>query len=239
MGQWHANICGLGDLFDKAQRQTALRALFANNYKPSMRNEVNPWRIFCLNDEAGTVICSYPKGAEKPTIPITYCEETMHGFEYAFAGLLMSEGMIEEGLTVVRAVRDRYQGHNRNPWNEIECGSNYARSMASFALLPILSGFCFDLPRGKLGFDPKVSQEDFSCLWSVATAWGRVEITKARTVITLMDGTLTLSALELPYLKGGARVTVDGREIACNPQNGIVYFEKITAQSRIEVTALQ
>ena len=120
LGQWHANICGLGDLFDREQRKTALLNLYKNNFKPTMRNFVNPWRNFCVNDEAGTVICSYPEDTRKPAIPITYCEETMHGFEYAFGGLLISEGLVEEGLRVVRAVRDRYRGHNRNPWNDIE-----------------------------------------------------------------------------------------------------------------------
>ena len=38
-----------------------------------------------LNDEAGTIICSYPEGANLPAIPIPYCEETMTGFEYALA----------------------------------------------------------------------------------------------------------------------------------------------------------
>ena len=78
----------------------------------------------------------------------------MHGFEYAFAGLLISEGMVEEGISVVKAIRDRYRGFNRNPWNEIECGSNYARSMASFALMPIFSGFQFAMQDRMLGFHP-------------------------------------------------------------------------------------
>ena len=105
------------------------------------------WRLFSLGDEAGTVICSYPEGVQIPAIPIPYCEETMTGFEYAFAGLLISEGYFEEGEQVVKAIRDRYDGEKRNPWNEIECGSNYARPMLSFALLPIFSGFEFDLPK--------------------------------------------------------------------------------------------
>ena len=235
LGQWHANICGLGELFDKEQRRTALRSLFANNFKPTMRNFTNPWRNFCVNDEAGTVICSYPEGAKKPTIPITYCEETMHGFEYALAGLLISEGMLAEGLTVVRAVRDRYQGHNRNPWNEIECGSNYARSMASFALLPILSGFCFDLPAGRIGFDPVVDQNDFSCFWSAGAAWGQVRIETTETVITVLGGGMTLSSLKLPYLKSVRCLRIDGKEIPWKYENGILYFEQTTIKKEIVI----
>ena len=235
LGQWHANICGLGDLFDREQRRIALQHLFRNNYKASMRDFTNPWRNFCVNDEAGTVICSYPEGAKKPSIPITYCEETMHGFEYALAGLLISEGLLEEGLIVVRAVRERYRGHNRNPWNEIECGSNYARSMASFALLPILSGFSFDLPRGRIGFAPLVSKEDFSCLWSVGTAWGRVQMGKEKTEITVLGGKLTLSSLALPDQKQVQGLLIDGKEIACKQENGILFFDRTTIQSTIVV----
>ena len=160
----------------------------------------------------------------------------MHGFEYALAGLLIAEGFMEEGLSVVRAVRERYRGHNRNPWNEIECGSNYARSMASFALLPILSGFRFDLPHGKIGFDPLTSKENFSCLWSLGTAWGRVEIKKGHTAIEIYSGALTLSSLELPYVQGGVKLTVDGREISNKCRNGVIYFDKVATKKRIEVS---
>ena len=160
----------------------------------------------------------------------------MHGFEYALAGLLIGEGLLEEGLAVVRAVRERYRGYNRNPWNEIECGSNYARSMASFALLPIFSGFSFDLPRGRIGFDPIVRKEDFSCLWSVGTAWGRVCVKKQQTVIEIYDGSLSLNALRIPFVTGAAKLLVDGREIGCAFENGELTFEKTTAGKRIEVT---
>ena len=36
---------------------------------------------------------------------------------------------------LVKYVRDRYDGRRRNPWNEMECGSNYARSMAAWNCL--------------------------------------------------------------------------------------------------------
>ena len=208
LAQWHANLCGLGDIFDPAQRKQALHALYQNNYKPSVREFYNPWRLFCLNDEAGTVICDYPQGAKKPALPVPYCQETMHGFEYALAGLMISEGMIEEGLNIVSAVRDRYQGNNRNPWNEIECGSNYARSMASWALLPIFSGFRFDMVKKEIGFAP-VLPGDFQCLWSVDSAWGTVSINSEGAELNLLGGRLTLNSLSLPFDQG--EVTADGK----------------------------
>lgn len=236
-GQWHANLCGLGDLFDKDQRRTALLALFRHNYKPSMRTHTNPWRIFALNDEAGAIICDYPEGAYKPRIPIPYCEESMHGFEYQLAGLLMSEGFYTEGLTVVRSIRDRYNGKNRNPWNEIECGSNYARSMASFALLPLLSGFSFDLPHGRIGFDPKVKRPNFRAFWCLGTGWGNFRITETGAEINLVSGELSLSAVELPFLKNVRAVRIDGAEVPFTAADGVIAFARTRIRNKIEFLA--
>ena len=236
LGQWHSAIIGLGDLFDKDQLHTALKNLYKNNYKTSMREHANPWRLFSVNDEAGTLMCSYPEGSGKPKIPITYCEETMHGFEYAFAGLLISEGFVDEGLSVVRAVRDKYRGYNRNPYNELECGSNYARSMASFALLPIFSGFKFDLPHGRIGFDPVVNKSDFKCLWSLGTGWGQVRIKENRTEIEILDGSLKLSEIALPYLDTVNELSVDGVVIPFKFEGGRLFFEEINAEKSITVS---
>ena len=62
LGQWHANLCGLGDIFNSLQRKTALKNMFRNNYKSSMRDIANTWRVFAINDEAGSIICDYPAG---------------------------------------------------------------------------------------------------------------------------------------------------------------------------------
>ena len=139
LADWHAAIIGEREIFDRDKKGRALESLYKYNFKPSMREVANMWRNFALNDESGTVICSYPDSAKLPAIPISYCEECMTGFEYALAGLMLANGYIDEGCAMVKAVRDRYDGERRNPWNEIECGSNYARSMASFALMPICS----------------------------------------------------------------------------------------------------
>ena len=213
LAQWHSDILGLGDIFDKKNRKKALKSLYKNNLKQSMRDFTNPWRVFALNDEKCTIICDYPKGAYKPVIPIPYCEETMHGFEYALAGTMIADGMVSEGLEIVRAVRDRYDGYKRNPFNEIECGNYYARSMASFALLPILSGFEFDMSKGRLKYDPLISEKGkmFKVLLSVGGAWGEYSQKDGEASIDLREGRLELSEICLPFLAGRkCLVTCDG-----------------------------
>ena len=122
--------------------------------------------------EVITIICTYPEGAEKPAIPIPYCQETMHGFEYAAAGLLYKHGLKAQALEMVQAVRKKYDGKKRNPYNEIECGNNYARSMATYAFIPLISGFQFDMAQGMVGFEPIDELPEFRCIWSVDSAWG-------------------------------------------------------------------
>ena len=101
---------------------------------------------------------------------------------------------MEEGLDIVRAVRDRYDGRRRNPWNEFECGSNYARSMASYSLLLALSGFSFDLRSGHLGFRPVVPAARFRCFWSIDGAWGGYRRERTVERLSVLAGSVALSS---------------------------------------------
>lgn len=226
LGQWHANICGLGDIFDKEQRHIALENMVKNNFKSSLRNHANAWRLFALNDEGGTIICSYPEDCNRPIIPIPYCDECMTGFEYAFAGLLIGEGFVEDGLNAVRAIRDRYDGKKRNPWNEIECGSNYARAMASFALLPIFSGFEFDLPQKHIGFAP-IAKGDFKCFWSLGSGWGDFVRTEKATEIVINYGYLELESVSLDNAQNVKAVYADGKKIDFTNNGGNISFDRV------------
>lgn len=133
-GQYKANRVGLGDLLDRFHIQTALASIFQYNYRANFRDHYNNMRTFATADESGTLICAYPEG-ERPEEPFPYWAECMTGFEYQLAVLLLDYGLKKEAVQVVEAVRGRHNGANRNPFNEPECGSYYARAMASWALL--------------------------------------------------------------------------------------------------------
>ncbi len=119
-------------------------------------------------------MCSWPDGGE-PKFPFPYSDEVFTGIEYQVAAHLIYEGATAEGLEIVQSLRDRHDGFRRNPWNEVECGHHYARSMASWALVLALSGAHCDLGRGELRFDPVLITPDtdvFSTFWSSGLAWG-------------------------------------------------------------------
>ena len=141
--------------------------------------------------------------------------------------------MIDEGIKVTKAVRDRFNGKARNPFNEFECGSNYARSMASYALIPILSGFTFDLPRGYLGFAPKLDG-DFRCVWSVDGAWGEFELTEGKATLTVVEGELTLSSFGVASREVKS-VKLDGKTVDFSFEHGRIAFEKTVVSDSIEI----
>jgi uncharacterized protein (DUF608 family) len=134
VGQYKANRSGLGDLLDAYHLQTAAQSIFRHNFRENFRDHYNNMRTFAQGDESGTLICSYPEGG-RPEVPFPYWGECMTGFEYQLAVLLLDYGHPREAAAVAKAVRDRHSGANRNPFNEPECGSYYARCMASWALL--------------------------------------------------------------------------------------------------------
>lgn len=235
LADWHAAIIGKNGVFDSDKKDTALNSLFKYNYKPTMRDVTNMWRNFALNDESGTIICSYPEGVNVPAIPIPYVEECMTGFEYALAGLMIANGHIGEGETIVKAVRDRYDGEKRNPWNEIECGSNYARSMASYALLPIYSGFSFDMTEGRIGFSP-IASKFGRYPWSVGNTWGTVETGLNMHTLCVCGEPLSISSYIANNGALAVSVVADGNAVAFENDNGVISFgDNIIVKDKLEI----
>jgi non-lysosomal glucosylceramidase len=125
-------------------------------------------------------------------------------------------------------VRDRYDGSKRNPWNEIECGSNYARSMASWGAMIVLSGFTFDATRAHIGFAPRVQQAGtFRSFWSGANAYGTVELAEGRALLRVLGGDLELEDFGLPVEGGSLAATLNGKSVAAVSRIGGVGFASL------------
>ncbi len=170
-GQMLAHVAGLGYILPAEHVRGAIRAVYANNFLERMGSHENVQRTYALQDEPGLVLCTWPRGS-RPRFPFVYCHEVWTGVEYQVAAHLVYEGFVDEGLAIVKAVRSRYDGIKRNPWDEVECGHHYVRSLASWALLPALSGYHYDLVEKRISFNPRVSADSFSCFFSTGRAWG-------------------------------------------------------------------
>ncbi|MGH2410646.1 MAG: GH116 family glycosyl hydrolase, partial [Chloroflexota bacterium] len=172
-GQQLAHVAQLGHLLPEARVGAALDAIVRYNFLAPLGNHANLQRTYAFADEAGLLLCSWPRGG-RPRLPFVYSDEVWTGVEYQVAAHLIYEGRRQEGLSLVEALRARHDGYRRNPWNEVECGHHYARSTASWALIPALTGFRCDGDRRSLWFEPAGNHAGmtFQTLFTCGAGWG-------------------------------------------------------------------
>ena len=175
-GQTLAVLYGLGDLLPNDHIKKTLRSIYKFNFSNGQEKHYCLQRSFIDPDEGGMFLCSWPKG-NKPILPFVYSDEVWTGVEYQVATLMIAKGMINEALQIISSIRKRYDGKRRNPFNEMECGFHYARSMAAWGLIPALSGM-IPHPDGSLTFNPLFSESDFHSFFCNGQSWGILHQTK-------------------------------------------------------------
>lgn len=193
LGQFHAFVNGLGHILPAENVDSALAAIVAHNHRDDLSAHESTQRVYALNDEGGLLLASWPRGG-RPAIPFVYSDEVWTGIEHQVAASLLFAGRVDDALLIERSLRARYDGRHRSPWNEIECGNHYARSLASWALLLGASGAQWDAPTGVLSFAP-ASDGLFRSLFTTSTGWGRVEIDDDALALHLDGGTLDVAEL--------------------------------------------
>lgn len=235
MGQSWAFQVGLPRVLPEKETRSALQALWRYNFTPDVgpyREVYKPGRWYAMPGEAGLLMCTFPASGwdyaqakgKGPDWAAGYFNECMNGFEYQVAGHMIWEGMLQEGLAITRAVHDRYHPSRRNPWNEIECGDHYARSMASYGVFLALCGYAYHGPRGYLAFAPRFKPELFRAAFTTAEGWGSFSQaatpSENRVTLELRYGRLRLKTLALGALPGPRRnkpaVRVAGRRLPAN-----------------------
>src|SRR5207302_6026063 len=117
LGQYLADVAGLGLLVDRAHIEKTAASLYRYNYKRSLVDHQSVQRTFVLNDEAAILVCDYGK-AQRPKIPFPYFAEAFTGSEYTAAVLMLYHGMAKEGVECFGGIRARYDGDKRNHWDE-------------------------------------------------------------------------------------------------------------------------
>lgn len=209
LGSWLAWMCMVESPQTRANVRRNLQAIFEYNFKDNLWEHANPQRAgYALGSEPGLLLCTWPKG-EKPTLPFVYSDEVWTGVEYQVASHMIVEGLVEEGLTLVKATRSRYDGQTRNPWNEYECGSYYARAMASYGLLSALSGFQYSAAKKTLFFGPKLHLPKFKVFFSTASGFGTISLASNRLKISMLEGELQVDRLS---------ITLNGKTMDLEPK---------------------
>ncbi len=256
LGQGWAFQVGLPRVLPEKETRAALRSLWRYNFSPDVgpyREANKPGRWYAMAGEAGLLMCTFPKkdwdyekakgGAGKGAWAAMYFNECMNGFEHQVAGHMLWEGLLQEGLAVERAVHDRYHASKRNPWNEVECGDHYARSMASYGVFLAACGFTYHGPSGRIGFAPRLTPEGFRAPFTAAEGWGtysqKTEDGGLKAALAVKWGRVKVRAVTLAA-EGQSAVTVScaGRALAASAAltDGRI---RVTLAGTVEVQAGQ
>lgn len=222
-GAHWARVLDLGDLAEPASIRSALQSIWKYNWAPDVGpyNAVHkPFRVYAEPGEAGAFLATWPMEPPPEPEPFFYHSELWTGSEYQAASHMLWEGLITEGLSLIRAVHERYAPAKRNPYNEIEAGDHYARAMASWGALLALSGFRHHGPAGTTAFAPRISPGDFRAPFVASQGWGtftqRDESSTRRTCrIDVLHGKLRLVEIRLaaPGSVTGVELTIDDKVV--------------------------
>ncbi len=228
VGQYMAHVCGLGYLLDPAHVVTTLHSILRYNFKENLWEHFNHLRSYALQDEAATLMGSYPQG-RRPKRPFPYTNEVMTGFEYTLAAHMLYEDMLGDGIRLIAAIRERYDGRKRSPFNEAECGHHYARAMASWTALLALTGFEYSAVTRVLKF--AAARQPTQWFWSNGSAWGTVTQQPEKGLIAVelevLHSAINVERLEL---RGAGAVDLTG---SCRIEKGEVARWRVPASQSV------
>ena len=229
LGQWWANQLDLGWIYPVDRVRSAMRALIKYNFHDNYRGIAQAPRKFVHDDDAGLQTIQWPREADRPQPFTMYADEVWTGTEYSAAAAMIQAGMMNEGLMIVKAAYDRYDGRMRigltggsytswgysgSPFIDEECGKFYARAMSVWSLLLAAQGFSYDGPAGMIGFAPVWRPDDHCSMFTAAEGYGlftqKQDAAAQSDLIEMRGGQLRVALLvfEMPEGKALTSVTV-------------------------------
>ncbi len=221
LGQGWAMQAGLQRVLPEKETKSALSSIYKYNFKDDIGTYLDTsWiqnvRFYALPGEAGTMMCTFPKGGadkapgkiknEWEKLVVGYFSECMTGFTYQAAAHMIAEGQTDNGMKMIKAIHDRYNADKRNPYNEVEYGNHYTRAMSSYGAFISASGFKYHGPKGTICFDPKTDPDNYKSAFISAEGWGsfsqKRNSEKQTNHLQLNYGQLTINSLELSVEEG-------------------------------------
>lgn len=215
LGQSWAHQLDLPRIVPLEPSRSALRAIYrycftpdVGTYRARIERTIKGGRWYAMPGEGGVLMCTWPHGGIDSAAgksgdawAAVYFNECWTGYEYQAAAHMIREGLVEEGLAIVRMLHDRHHPAMRNPYNEVECSSHYARAMAGFGVYLAALGYQHHGPKGHLAFAPMLSPENFKAAFTAAEGWGTFTQRRGggvqRCGIELRHGSLRLTQLDL------------------------------------------
>ncbi|MEI6891443.1 MAG: GH116 family glycosyl hydrolase [Pontiella sp.] len=236
LGEWWADQLNIDRSYPQERSRKAMESLLKYNFLTDFQGQSLKPRQYCEVDDGGMKMITWPNDPQ-PIPGMKYGDEVMTGFEYGAAVSMIQNGMLEEGLMVIKVIFDRYNGRLRtegvskvkngpwgysgNPFGDDECGKFYGRSLSVWSALLALQGFIYDGPAGRIGFRPVLSPEKHASFFTAAEGYGLFTQTlngnKLNASIALKEGKLRLAQVDLAMPEGkqvkSVKVTLDGKAV--------------------------
>ena len=246
-GQWWAHLLDLGYILPGEHVQITLKSIISYNFRHGFRGFEHGYRIFADRDDSGLLVCTWPHGG-RPEVPVRYCDEVWTGMEYHVGAHCIMEGLVEEGMSVLHALRNRYNGTRRNPYNEVECGDHYARAMSGWSVLEAVSGFRYNALEDALSFAPIEEDAEIRVPFITGTGWGTfersIDDSVAHVSLSCAYGAICMQRLSLRDAANAAIVSLDGAELSVQTQHEdgiltVLFRELLTLKSgsKLEISA--
>jgi non-lysosomal glucosylceramidase len=231
-GQTWAHLYGLGYIYPEQNVKKALQSIWKYNWAPQVGIQTKihaPERTYADFEEPGLLVATWPFEKHPGENGVRYRDEVWTGIEYQVATNMIYEGMVDEGLSIIKSIHERYSPEKHNPWNEIECGDHYARALASWGVLDALQGYQYNGPEKTMTIDP-VKKEEFAGFFTAAEGWGNFKREIKNNVqndeISIKYGKLQLIKLSLPASADAKniKITFDGKDVPVkvDRSNGLV-----------------
>jgi len=221
-GQTWNHLNNLGYIYPKEKVKQTLESIWKYNWAPDVatQNKIHPpERTYADFGEAGLLVCTWPRSEHMGEKGVRYRDEVWTGIEYQVATNMIYDDMIDEGLSLVKAVDERYSPKKHNPWNEIECGDHYARAMASWGVMLALEDYYYNGPQGIISFSPRIQSSHFEGFFTTAEAWGNIKQDQTgnqqKNSIAIKYGNVWLQQIQLTCNKkpGSVKMLVNNKPV--------------------------
>ncbi len=145
------------------------------------------------------------RAGDKPTLPFVYSDEVWTGIEYEIASYLIHEGFVEEGLTIVKALRGAMTvAPGTHGMNTNAATGTHAQCQA----LPSLAhspAFVTRLVDHSLFLSPKLKVRPFVSFFSTASGFGTIAVDGHNVSVNMIEGELAIEKLLFTDSDGSTR----------------------------------
>ena len=211
IGQWMAHQCGLGYLFKEENVKTALKSVMEMSYR----------------SDFGLRNCSWPQYPDmypihESNLWVDQANTPWTGVELGFASFLIYEGMVKEGLDVIRTVDNRYRRAGLY-FDHQEFGGHYFRPMAAWGIINALLGL--EINCGTYTFDPKLEGKEYTMFFAFPGGTAHYIRSAGGISIKVLSGEMKCSKLILKN-SGLTKASCNGVNAVTEGNALVVDFEK-------------